>query len=82
MGVQGVTVEDVPKCEKALYDTLNEVAEKGIEERFFETVLHQVEFSAKRTKEHFGLGCISHMVPYALHHGDPLALFKINEYSQ
>ena len=22
------------------------------------------------------------MVPYALHNGDPLALFKINEYSQ
>ena len=24
---------------------------------------------------------ISHMVPYALHGGDPLAVFKINEYS-
>jgi len=22
------------------------------------------------------------MVPYALHHGDPLSLFKINEFSQ
>lgn len=25
---------------------------------------------------------ISHMVPYALHGGNPLSLFKINEYSQ
>ena len=25
---------------------------------------------------------ISHMVPYALHDGDPLCVFKINEYSQ
>ena len=24
---------------------------------------------------------ISHMVPYALHGGDPLSLFKINEFS-
>ena len=40
MGVQGVKVEDIPKCEKALHDTLMEVAEKGIEERFFETILH------------------------------------------
>ena len=24
---------------------------------------------------------ISHMVPYALHGGDPLSMFKINEYS-
>lgn len=58
------------------------MAKDGIEERFFETVLHQVEFSAKRTKDHFGLACLSHMVPYALHGGDPLSIFKINEYSQ
>lgn len=25
---------------------------------------------------------ISHMVPYALHGGDPLSLFKINEFSE
>ena len=81
IGVQGIKVEDVAECEKALHEVLNEVAENGIEERFFETVLHQVEFSAKRTKDHFGLACISHMVPYVLHGGDPLALFKINEYS-
>jgi Zn-dependent M16 (insulinase) family peptidase len=42
---------------------------------------NQVEFSAKRTKDHFGLACLSHMVPYALHGGDPLSIFKINEYS-
>jgi presequence protease len=58
------------------------VKENGIEERFFETTLHQVEFNAKRTKDHFGLACLSHMVPYALHGGDPLSLFKINEFSQ
>ena len=60
---------------------MQEVAKNGIEERFFETTLHQVEFSAKRTKDHFGLACLSHMVPYALHGGDPLSIFKINEYS-
>jgi Zn-dependent M16 (insulinase) family peptidase len=25
---------------------------------------------------------ISHLVPYALHGGDPLTVFKINEFSQ
>jgi Zn-dependent M16 (insulinase) family peptidase len=25
---------------------------------------------------------ISHLVPYALHGGDPLSIFKINEFSQ
>ncbi len=79
MGVQGVKLEDIRKCETALYETLLAVAKEGIEERFFETVLHQVEFNAKRTKDHFGLACLSHMVPYLLHGGDPLCLFKINE---
>ena len=82
MGVQGIKLEDIRKAEAALYETLQDVATNGIEERFFETTLHQVEFNAKRTKDHFGLACISHMVPYALHGGDPLVLFKINEYSQ
>lgn len=63
-------------------ETLKEVVESGIGERFFETLLHQVEFSAKQTKDHFGLGCLSHMVPYMLHGGDPLSFFKINDYSQ
>jgi len=40
MGVQGIKLEEVKTCEKALYSVLNEVAEKGIEQRFFETVLH------------------------------------------
>lgn len=81
MGVQGIKLEDTKKAEKALYEVLNECAENGFEERFFETILHQAEFNAKRTKDHFGLGCISHMVPYVLHGGDPLNIFKINEYS-
>lgn len=45
-------------------------------------MLHQVEFNAKRTKDHFGLALLSHMVPLALHGGDPLSIFRINEYSQ
>jgi presequence protease len=81
MGVQGIQLEDIKKCEQALYETLQDVAKNGIEERFFETTLHQIEFSAKRTKDHFGLACLSHMVPYALHGGDPLSIFKINEFS-
>ena len=37
---------------------------------------------AKKTKQHTGLVFISHMVPYALHGGDPLSLFKISEFSE
>lgn len=40
MGVQGIKLEELKKCEKALHETLQEVAQTGIEERYFETVMH------------------------------------------
>lgn len=43
--------------------------------------MHQVEFGAKKTRKNTGLMYIFHMVPNALHEGDPLDAFKIDEYS-
>lgn len=65
-----------------LFETLQDVQNNGIERTLFEQTLHQVEFAAKKTKQHTGLMFISHMVPYALHEGDPLVMFKINEFSE
>jgi len=48
MGVQGIKLEEVKKCEDALDETLREVVEKGFEEGSTETVLHQVELSMQR----------------------------------
>ena len=79
IGVQGIKLEDLKTCEKALKDTLEEVVANGFEERFFETILHQQEFNAKRTKDHFGLNCISSMIGNSLHNGNPLSIFAINE---
>lgn len=45
-------------------------------------MLHQLEFNAKKTKDHKGLGYLSHMVPLCLHGGDPFSFFKIDEYSK
>jgi len=61
---------------------LQEAKENGFEKRLFETVLHQLEFNAKKTKDHKGLGYLSHMVPLCLHGGDPVSFFKIDEYSK
>jgi len=37
--------------------------------------------SAKKTRQNTGLMYISHMVSNALHGGDPLSIFKINDFS-
>lgn len=70
------------EIEKHIINTLKLAKEKGFEKRFFETVLHQLEFNAKKTKDHKGLGYLSHMVPLCLHGGDPISFFKIDEYSR
>lgn len=80
-GVQGIKIEDIRKCENVISEIVKKVADKGIDERFFETILHQVEFYTKKTKDHFGLMTLSHLVPYVLHEGNYLDSFKINEYS-
>lgn len=61
--------------------TLRDVKKNGIDKDLFEQTLHQVEFQAKSTRKATGLTYISLMTPYTLHGGDPLDLFKINEYS-
>jgi len=82
VGVQGISDKAFSESEKVLFETLQDVKKNGIDRSLFEETLHQVEFGAKKTKQHTGLMFISHMVPYALHGGDPLSLFKINEFSQ
>lgn len=81
LGVQGVSEKDFKSLEEVLFQTLADVKKDGITKDLFEQALHEVEFAAKATKSHTGLMYISHMIPYALHGGDPLSLFKINEFS-
>jgi Zn-dependent M16 (insulinase) family peptidase len=61
--------------------TLRDVQNDGIDKELFEQTLHQVEFQAKKTRKATGLTYISLMTPYSLHGGDPLDLFRINEFS-
>lgn len=79
--MQGIHNDVLKDSERILFETLAHVVNNGIDKSMFEETLHQVEMQAKKTKQNTGLMYISHMVPYALHGGDPLSLFKINEYS-
>jgi presequence protease len=82
VGVQGVETKDFGKAEKAIQDALVEASKNGFDKKLFNTVLHQIEFAAKKTKQHIGLGYLAHMVPLCLHGGDPLCFFKVDEYSK
>ena len=44
--------------------------------------MHEIEFSVKKTKSNTGLMYIFSMIPTAIHGGDPLSSFRINEFSE
>ena len=81
LGVQGISDKELADSEKALTKTLIDVMNDGIDKDSFDETLHQIEMGAKKTKQNTGLMYISHMVPYALHGGDPLSIFQIDEFS-
>ena len=82
LGVQGIKLEEIKKCERALEETLVDIAKNGIEKKFLETELHRIEFQNRMTRSHFGLMFISHMLPYVIHGGNSLAAFQMNEFSE
>lgn len=82
IGVQGITIKDFTNAEKVIFQTLQDVKKEGIDPKLFEQTLHEIEFGAKKTRANTGLMFISHLVPYALHGGDPLTVFKVDEFSK
>ena len=82
VGVQGIKQDDVPKVEEVIQEVLQEAYKTGFEEKLFETVLHKIELQTKMTKTNTGIMYFQAMVPYCLHGGDPLDVFKINELSE
>lgn len=81
LGVQGIETNNFLKVNDILFATLEDVKKNGIDKNLFEQILHQVEFTMKKTKTNTGLMYVSNMVPFVLHGGDPLDIFRINEFS-
>ena len=69
------------EVDKVVKDTLKKVMEEGVNEDEFVKVLHQAEFSVKKTKENLGLMLLSHMIPQVVHEGSPTEVYQISEYS-
>lgn len=74
--------ENIKLIEKAIEDTIKQVHKEGISEDKLEAQLHSIELQVKKTREHWGLGTISNMLSYTIHDGNPLDVFKLNEFLQ
>jgi Zn-dependent M16 (insulinase) family peptidase len=49
IGVQGVEEKNIYEIEKKITEALVEASKTGFDRQFFESVLHQLEFAAKKT---------------------------------
>ena len=80
IGLNGVDKANIELIEKAINETLGNIAENGFDPVLIESSLHQIEIRNKEIKENYGLGLISNMIPFVLHGSDPLVPLYLNSY--
>ncbi|WP_151704720.1 insulinase family protein [Nitrincola alkalilacustris] len=80
-GIEGSEPDKADAFEQLVLDTLQQVAEKGVDQRMVEAQLHQLELSQREITGDgypFGLQLILSAMPAAIHRGDPIAALNID----
>jgi len=79
-GVEGSNVADAEAFEKLVFEILNEVADKGVDQEEIDSVLHQLEFHQREIggdSHPYGMQLIFSGMSAATHYGDPVAMINI-----
>jgi Zn-dependent M16 (insulinase) family peptidase len=79
-GVEGSNVADAEAFEKLVFEILNEVADKGVDQEEINSVLHQLEFHQREIggdSHPYGMQLIFSGMSAATHYGDPVAMINI-----
>jgi len=79
-GIEGSNVIDADAFEKLVFEVLNDVAEKGVEQEEIDSVLHQLEFHQREIggdSHPYGMQLIFTGMSAATHYGDPVAMINI-----
>ncbi len=76
-GLKGILVEDAPKVESLIFDTLSALAREGIEPEAVEAAVNTIEFRLRENNYGSfpqGLAVMLHSLAAWLHDADPLSL--------
>ena len=79
-GVEGSNVADAEAFERLVFEILNEVADKGVDQEEIDSVLHQLEFHQREIggdSHPYGMQLIFSGMSAATHYGDPVAMINI-----
>lgn len=79
IGLQGLKKEDCDKVAAIFDSTIDEVIDKGFEDKHIESVLHRYELSIKHETSNFGLALLFGLTPIFNHHGNLMGALKVNE---
>ena len=80
-GLEGSTAANAEAFQKLVLDTLQKVAEQGVEQERVEAVLHQLELTQREVRGDgmpYGLGLILSGLPTAIHRGDVIATMNLD----
>ncbi|MCB2425302.1 MULTISPECIES: insulinase family protein [Thalassolituus] len=80
-GIEGSEPEHAQALEQLVLDTLQNVADNGVEQSMIDAALHQLELHQREIGgDHYpyGLQLIFNSLPAATHYGDPAALLNLD----
>ena len=80
VGVEGSAPEHAQAVEQLVLDTLERVAEQGVDQQMVESVMHQLELEQREVTGDgfpYGLQLIVQALPAAIHDSDPIALLDL-----
>ncbi|WP_430462494.1 insulinase family protein [Thalassolituus sp. LLYu03] len=80
-GIEGSEPEHAQAVEQLILDTLQQVAEQGVDQGMIDAALHQLELHQREIGgDHYpyGLQLIFNALPAATHYGDPAALLNLD----
>ena len=80
-GLKDIEVSAVPEVEKIVFNTLETLADKGIDQHLIDSAIHQIEFSHKEitnTPYPYGIKLLMGVASVIVHEGDPVTAINID----
>lgn len=81
-GLKDVRETDADQIEKIIFDTLKEIADKGIDKELIDAAIHQIEFHRKEITNApypYGIKLLLFFAGSWLHGGDPVRILRFDD---
>jgi Zn-dependent M16 (insulinase) family peptidase len=81
-GLKDISKDSVQKVEDIIFSTIQEIADKGIEQNLIDSAIHQIEFHRKEitnTPYPYGIKLLLSFAGTVIHDGDPVSCINIDD---